>query len=226
MKMIKKVILLTLCVVLMIVAFREWRGYFNYFRYRSERIQVKSIESGFIGLEEKLKRATVLSNNPLFEKRLARLYLERAFGEIQFGSAESREDYLDLMWESLVRLIQKNPVDAFAYYEMGKCYLLYNFPLVTYFDKAKLYFQKALELKPSDAFLNSNILYIYLTQWDLLDDEGKGFVFKRIGEMSKKSSRFVSRLRSLWRKEAGSPERLKEMLSQNQESWKNISKYF
>lgn len=226
MKMIKKVGLLTLCVVLMIVAAREWRGYHNYFRYKSERTQVKSIESGFIGLEERLKRATVLSNNPLFEKRLARLYLERAFGEIQFGSAENREDYLDLMRESLVRLIQKNPVDALAYYEMGKCYLLYNFPLVTYFDKANLYFRKALELEPSDAFLNVNILYIYLTQWDLLDDEGKGFVFEKIGEMAKKSSSFVSRLRSLWNKEAGNPERLKEMLLQNQELWKNISKYF
>ena len=224
--MIKKVGLLTLCVVLMIVAAREWRGYHNYFRYKSERTQVKSIESGFIGLEERLKRATVLSNNPLFEKRLARLYLERAFGEIQFGSAENREDYLDLMRESLVRLIQKNPVDALAYYEMGKCYLLYNFPLVTYFDKANLYFRKALELEPSDAFLNVNILYIYLTQWDLLDDEGKGFVFEKIGEMAKKSSSFVSRLRSLWNKEAGNPERLKEMLLQNQELWKNISKYF
>lgn len=226
MKLFKKVVLLTLCVVLLIVAAREWRGYFNYFKYKTERTRVKSIESGFAGLEERLKRATLLSNNPFFEEKLARLYLERAFGEIQFGSAESRENYLDQMWESLVRLIQKNPVDALAYYEMGKCYLLYNFPLVTYFDKADLYFRKALELKPSDAFLNVNILYIYLTQWDLMDDDGKGFVFERIGEMSKKSSLFVSRLRGLWRKEAGSPERLTEMLSQNQELWENISKYF
>ncbi len=224
--MIKKASILILGVVFLIVAAKEWRGYHHYFKYKSERTQVKSIESGFTGLEERLKRATKLSNNPFFEEKLARLYLERAFGEIQFGTEESREDYLDLLWESLIRHIQKNPVDAFAYYEMGKCYLLYNFPLVTYFDKAKLYFQKALELKPSDAFLNSNILYIYLTQWDLLDDDGKGFVFERIGEMQKKSSSFVSRLRRLWRKEAGNPERLKEMLSQNQELWKNISKYF
>lgn len=226
MNIIKKVVLLTLCVVLVIVAAKEWLGYHNYFRYKSERTQVKSIESGFVGLEKKLKRATELSNNPLFEKRLARLYLERAFGEIQFGSAVMREDYLDLMRESLVRLIQKNPVDALAYYEMGKCYLLYNFPLVTYFDKTNLYFRKALELKPSDAFLNVNILYIYLTQWDLLDNDGKGFVFERIGEMSKKSSSFVSRLRSLWRKEAGNPARLKEMLSENRELWDEIKVYF
>lgn len=226
MMLIKKVGLLTLGIVLLIVAAKEWRGYFNYSRYRSERTRVKSIESGFVGLEERMKRATLLSNNSLFEKELARLYLERAFGEIQFGSAESRDDYLDQMWESLIRLIQKNPVDAYAFYEMGKCYLLYNFPLVTYFDKAKLYFQKALELKPADAFLNVNILYIYLTQWDLLDDEGKEFVFERIGEMSKKSSSFVSWLKSLWKKEAGNPARLKEMLSQNQELWRNISKYF
>lgn len=226
MMLIKKVGILILGVVLLIVAAREWRGYHNYFKYKTERTQVKSIESGFVGLEERLKRATLLSNNPFFEEKLARLYLERAFGEIQFGSAEKREAYLDLMWESLIRLIQKNPVDAYAFFEMGKCYLLYNFPLVTYFDKADLYFRKALELKPSDEFLNVNILYIYLTQWDLLDDEGKGFVFERIEEMSEKSSSFVSRLRRLWRKEAGTPDRLKKMLSQNQELWRNISKYF
>lgn len=226
MKLYKKLGLLILGVMLLIVAFREWRGNHNYFRYKTERTQVRSIESGFVGLEERLKRATKLSNNPFFEEKLARLYLERAFGEIQFGSAENREAYLNLMQESLVKQIQKNPVDALAYYEMGKCYLLFNFPLVTYFDKADLYFRKALEFKPSDAFLNVNILYIYLTQWDLLDAEGQGFVFERIGEMAKKSSSFVSRLRNLWRKEAGDQQRLIEMLSQNQELWRNISKYF
>ena len=226
MKKIYKVCLLVLAIVLMVLAAKEWLGYHNFYSYKSERGRVRSIENGFVGLEEKLKRATFLSNNPLLYKELAWLYLERAFGEIQFGSAENRDFYLDRMQESLVQLIKRNPVDAYTYYEMGKCYLLYNFPLVTYFDKANLYFRKALELEPSDAFLNVNILYIYLTQWDLLDDEGKGFVFEKIGEMAKKSSSFVSRLRSLWNKEAGNPERLKEMLLQNQELWKNISKYF
>ena len=226
MNIAKKVGLLTLSAVLLIAAAREWLGYHNYYLYKSDRTRVKSIESGFVDLEKMIKRATMLSNNPLFEKELARLYLERAFGEIQFSEAADSIIYLDKMQESLIRLIWKNPVDADAYYEMGKYYLLYNYPLVTYVDKADLYFQKALELKPVDEFLNVNILFIYLTQWDLLENEGKAYVFQKMKQMTDLNHSFVASLRNLWKKEVGNLEILKQILSKDKKLWEEIKDYF
>lgn len=226
MRRIKGICGIVMSVVLLFFATKEYLGYHYFYKYYDIRGQARSIESSFPELEGNLKKAVRFYSNPVFYKELARLYLERAVGEAQFGTAEERDFYVDQMRESLIQLIKRNPIDAYAYYEMGKVYLLYNFPLLTYIEKAKLYFQMALELNPVDEFLNIYILYIYLTQWDFLNDEEKSFVYAQAGKIWRSNESFIPRLRNFWRKNGGDVKRLKEIFSQDEVLWAQISKHF
>lgn len=226
MKIIWRIVVLGILVGLVVLAGKEYLGYHYFYKYENIRTKAKSIERSFPELEENLKKSVWFSKNPLFLSELAQLYLEMAFVENEFGTAEERDAYCDLAWESLVHLIKRNPVDASAYYKMGMVYMLYNFPLMTYIDKEKLYFSKALELKPADESLNLNIIYIYLTQWDFLNDKEKGFVYKRLGKMWKDNERFIPQLRNRWKRNFGNSDKLKEILSLDEELWLEIGKDF
>ncbi len=207
MNLAKKVIFLGILAGLLVVEARIYLGYHYFYKYKEERGRAKSIEGSFERLEADLKKAGRLFGNPSFYKELGQLYFERALGENKFGSEERRDFYLDRARESLIQAVKANPVDAFVYYDLGKVYLLYNYPLLTYLDKAKAYFRKALEFKPADEFLNVNIIFIYLTQWDSLQEGEKDFVLKRIGEARMACQNFVPRLRKRWRDEFGKGEK-------------------
>ncbi|MEW6456133.1 MAG: hypothetical protein AB1410_05380 [Acidobacteriota bacterium] len=234
MKIIKKVVVSGIVLILFLLGSKEYMGYDYFYKYKDIREHAKSIEKNFSELEGNLKKALWFSKNPLFYKETARLYLEMALVVNESGIEEkrdlyvdmARDFYLDMAKGSLIQVIKRNPADAFSYYEMGKVYMLYNFPLLTYMDKAKLYFIKALELKPADEFLNLNIIYIYLTQWDFLNDGEKRFVFKRLWKIWKNNQNFIPQIKNRWTENFGEAEKLKEILSTNEVLWLQINHYF
>jgi len=208
----KRFVLPVLLALLLFLAARDYLGYHYYYGFQEEIGRAKSIESSFLRLESLLEKAVRFSGNPLFRKELGRLYFERALGENQFGSPERRDHFLDLSRESLVRAANGNPLDAFALYDLGRVYLLYNYPLLTYLDKAKAYFRRALELNPADEFLNVNIVFIYLTQWEFLSGEEKDYVLGRISEAKAACPDFVPKLRKRCREELGDEAKLEAVL--------------
>lgn len=212
MKIFKSFIVFSVLAVFIVIAAKDYFGYHYYYKYKKVRGQAESIEKSFSQLELNLKKAVSFSKNHLFYKEMGRLYLERALAENQFGTAEKRDFYLDRARESLIKAIRKNQIDAFAYYRMGTVYLLYNYPLLTYVEKAKRYFRKAIELSPADEFLNENIVYIYLTQWDWLEEEEKRFVEERMQAMKENNQDFVHRLRRRWQENYGGLEKLEDIL--------------
>jgi tetratricopeptide (TPR) repeat protein len=210
--MFRKIVVLGVVLVLFFMGAKCYLGYHYFYRYGEARNRAENIERSFPKLETRIKIAVRFWGNPLFYLEMGQLYLERALAENQFGTAVRRDFYLDRARESLIRAIKGNPVDAFAFFEMGKVYMLYNFPLLTYMGKAKRYFRKAVELKPADEFLNENIVYIYLTQWERLEDEEKGFVKERVEAMKENNRDFVQRLRRRWREDYGGLETLEKIL--------------
>lgn len=226
MRELKKIFLLAAALLLLFFAAREFLGYHYYYRYRARRKTASSIEGSFPQLEKNLKKAVKFSKNPMFYKALARIHLERALGENEFGTPEQRDAHLDFAQEYLVELIRRNPIDPFAYYEMGKVYMLYNYPLCTYFNKATLFFEKALELKPADEFLNFNISFIFLMKWDMLSGENQDFILKTIGQFWEKSDSFIIRLRDRWDKNREDPDRLKDIFMSDRNLWIKIRMHF
>ena len=226
MKAIKSVLLSVVVVLVFFLALKGYLGYHNYNKYKSLRAQAESIEKSYPELERHLRMAVRFSRNPLFFKELGRINLEMALVEIKFGTEEKRDFYLDQAQTSLLNLLKTNPADASGYYDMGRVYMLYNYPLLTYMDRGRVYFRKALELDPADEFLNLNILYIYLTQWDSLVDEERSFVFKRLGRMWQSNVNFIVRLRNRWMENYGDREILKRILAEDKDLWLQINKYF
>jgi hypothetical protein len=209
---IKKVIGWIAAAILLALAGKEYFGYHFYYRYKEVRASARNIEGCFSRLERNLKTAVFFSKNPLYYKEIARLYMEMALAENEFGTEEKRDFYLDRAKEGLASLISRNPIDAFAYYEMGKVYMLYNFPLLTYMDRGRSYFRKALEFKPADEFLNLNITYIFLVQWDFLENGEKSFILERLKIMREASENFIPQLRKRWRENFGNEEKLEQIL--------------
>ncbi len=135
-----------------------------------------------------------------------------ARAENEAGNAERRDMNCDRAVATYAAVIAANPCDSAAHYEMGMAYLLYNYPLMTYADKAKLYFRKALELNPADEFLNLNILYYFLTAWDGLDDTEKEYTGGRLKKIRAADPAFMPQLEQRWKRQFGSTERLDRIL--------------
>jgi hypothetical protein len=100
-------------------------------------------------------------------------------------------------------------------------YVLSNYPLLTYADRAKQYFLKALEIKPADQFLHIHILIVYMTLWDGLSDEEKGFVRERYEKMTGADPKFPKKLEDQWVKSFGSADRLQQILAWLQQLTEN-----
>ena len=208
---IKKIIILLILAVLLTFGARAYLGFNHFYKYTELMQEAKSIESSFDQLEAALKKAAGYSGHFLFTMELGRLSLDMALKENKFGTAERRDFYLDRARDYLARSLKKNPINALAYFEMGKVYMLYNYPLLTYMEKAKFFFRRALELKPADEFLSENILYIYLTQWERLSGEEKIYVTDRIQFAKESNDNFLPRLRKKWRENFGDEDKLGEI---------------
>jgi O-antigen ligase len=217
--------LVMLVILLFVLAATRHLGYRYFAKYEAASEQAKSIESSFNKLEMDLKKAISFYHNPRFYGELGHLYLERALAENKFGSGEQRDAYLDLAVASYSDQIKKNPIDSFAYYHLGRIYMLYNFPMETYTEKGRQYFRTALALNPSDDDLNVNILYIYLTQWDSLSPQEREFLMGRLQDVLRYNENFIPRIVELWKANFGGTDRLKEILSASL-LWPQLLKYF
>jgi len=226
MKPIVKVVVLVIVAALFVVAARAYLGYHYFYRYAAGREAATNLEGSFGALEPVLKRAVKFSGNPLFYQELGRLYLEMALAENKFGTPEKRDEYLERARESLEGLIRRNPLDAFGYYELGKVYMLYNYPLLTYAARGRDYLRKALEMRPADEDLNVNVTYIFLVQWDRLSAVEKAFIEERLLLNLATSENFFPRLLSLRLAEFKSVDRLKNILSENNEVWAKVARFF
>ena len=168
----------------------------------------------------------VNAGNPLFYQELGRLYLEMALAENKFGTPEKRDEYLDRARESLEGLMGRNPLEAFGYYEMGKVYMLYNFPLLTYAARGRAYLRKALELRPVDEDLNINVVYAYLAQWDRLSGVERDFAFERVACNLEMEANFFPRVLALWINEFKDSAKLKDIFFENRGVWAKLARFF
>jgi tetratricopeptide (TPR) repeat protein len=203
---------LGLAIGLFIVAGRQFLGFHYLGLYRDARFRAKSVQSDFPALEGLLKEAVRASGRPEIIKEMGRLDVEMARAENDSGNAEKRDVYCDLAVASYTAVIARNPIDSYAQYEMGMSYLLYNYPLMTYADKAKLYFRKALELDPADEFLNLNILYFYLTAWDVLEGADREYAVDRLRRIRAADPAFMPQLEQRWKQQFGSLDQLNLVL--------------
>ena len=226
MKPAAKIVVLVVVAVLFVVAARAYLGYRHFYRYAALRAEATNLEGSFNALEPELKKAVRFSGNPLFYQELGRLYLEMAIAENKFGTPEKRDEYLERARESLEGLIRRNPLDAFSYYEIGKVYMLYNYPLLTYAARGREYLRKAVEMRPVDEDLNVNVIYVFLVQWDRLSAVEKTFVEERLLRNLAATENFFPRLLSLWLAEFKSLDGLKNILAEDDEVWAKASRFF
>ena len=98
---------------------------------------------------------------------------------------------------------------------MGMTYLYYNYPLMTYVEKAKLYFRMSLALKPADEFLNLNILVPYMSWWNDLTEEERTFVRGRLQAIRASDPPFEGKLEERWKRTFGSLESMPRIPAAN-----------
>lgn len=226
MKTAVKVIVLAAAAGLFVLAAKAYLGYHFFYRYAAAREVATNLQGSFSLLEPKLERAVSFTGNPLFYQELGRLYLEMALAENKFGTPEKRDAYLDRARESLEGLIRRNPLDAFGYYEMGKVYMLYNYPLLTYAAKGRAYFRRALEMRPVHEDLNVDVLYACLAQWARLSEPERDFVTERVARNVAASESFFPWIISRWLNEYKSVEKLQKIFAEYKDLWPQVSRYF
>jgi O-antigen ligase len=218
-------------VALLFLVVKENMGFVWLGKYEAARARLagegRSLMSGFAELDRLLGRAARWSGNPRFFSEQGRLYIEMAVAENESEAPERRDAYLDRAEEAIRRRIELNPADAFAYYDMSRVYLLYNFPLLTYQDAARRYLRRALVFKPHDVFLNVEAVYKFGVMWDGLGGEEKAWMF---GEMRSvwpvNEDRFYPGLVERWRREVKDLDKLKEILRLDPEVWNRASRFF
>jgi hypothetical protein len=149
-----------------------------------------------------------------------------ALAENKFGTPEKRDEYLERARASLEAFIRRNPLDAFGYYEMGKVYMLYNYPLLTYAARGREYMRRALAMRTVDEDLNVNITYVYLVQWDRLSVVEKRFIERRMVRNLSASENFFPRILALWLAEFKGVDRLKNILAEDREVWGKVARFF
>ncbi len=203
---------MALALGLLVFAGREFMGFRYLGRYREARAAARSVQAAFPELEGPLLRASAWSGHPMIARELGRLEVEMARAENEAGRPEERDLRCDRAVEAYGSVLARDPLDSFAHFETGLTYLLYNYPLMTYADKAKAYFRKALELNPSDRFLNLNILYYYLTAWDGLEAEEREYASDRVRRARAADPSFRPQLEERWKREFGSTDRLTAIL--------------
>jgi len=225
-------------------------------KYEAERAALaregKSLMSGFERLEGLLVKGAGWSKNPVIYGELARLYTERAIVENEKGLPglgetradarseaqaegwagdwqERRDAALDKARGALVNLIEANPADARGYFEMGKVMMLYNYPLLTYAEQGRQYMRKALEQKRHNIFLNVNVLFTHLAQWEGMGDAERAWVIRWLATVwagvETNAKDFWPELRGRWKSAGGDLEGLRAILRGDGAVWASASKY-
>jgi len=202
-------------VVLMAFAARDYIGARYYEDYYAARENVRSIQSGLPELERLLRRAVRFAPRRAYLEALGSLYLDAALAENQYGSPEKRDALLDKARDVLLREIGNYPAAAYGYYNLGRVYMLYNHPLLTYAARGRDYFRKALALQPADDFMNVNVLTLFLGQWALLDGGEKEDAWRRLADALERNEGFLRGIRDLWKRTNGNLEGLRAVYAEN-----------
>jgi hypothetical protein len=129
------------------------------------------------------------------------------------GRDEDRDTDCDKAVIHYGRAIAANPIDAGTHYEMGTAYLLYNFPLMTYQDRAKDYFRHALEFKPADETINLNVVFLYFTWWPTLEEREKAYAAGLYRAMIPRDPAFPAKLEGRWVQSYGAPDGLRALIA-------------
>lgn len=205
-----------LAFVLFAPAFRDFAGFRHLGEYRRARGEARSVESAFPALEARLEKAVNASPRSEFRIELARLYTEMARVANDSGRDEEREAFCDKAVASYGKAIAANPIAAFTHYETGTVYLLYNFPLMTYSDRAKTYFRAALEFKPADESINLNVIFLYFNWWTTLEDAERTYAAGLYRQAVARDPGFPAKLEGRWKQSFQTTDRLAAVLAEIQ----------
>ncbi len=203
-----------LALILFVPALRDFRGFHYLGEYRRARSEARSVQSAFPTLEALLEKAVNASPRPEFRIELARFYTEMARVANDSGRDEDREAFCDKAVAVYGRAIAANPISAFTHYEMGTIYLLYNFPLMTYADRAKTYFRAAVEFKPADESINLNVIFLYFNWWTTLEDAERAYAAGLFRQAVARDPGFPAKLEARWKQSFQTTERLAAVLAE------------
>jgi O-antigen ligase len=195
----KAIITVLFAVALFVPAVRDFLGFEHLGAYHRARAEARSVESAFPALEARLTRAVAASPRAVFRIELARLYVEMARVANDAGRDEDRDSFCDKAIAAYNKAIAANPIDAAPHFEAATTYLLYNFPLMTYQDRAKAYFRQALIFKPADETINSNVIFLYFAWWPTLEDAEKRYAADIYRKMAARDAKFPARLEARWK---------------------------
>jgi hypothetical protein len=220
---------------LLFLAVKHNLGFLYLNKYEAARKAVaeggQSLMSGFPEFERLLQKAGRYSNNPIFYREAGLLYLGMAAAEnMEAGKEERdarRDALLDRAREAFVEQIKANPADAQGYYYLGKVYLLYNYPLVTYGDKGRMFLRKTLSLKPHNLLFNQSVIFDFLLMWDGLTEEEKAWIMKWLKTVwVTNAGAFYPELKKRWEKDIKNLAALKAILHSDAAVWSTASRYF
>lgn len=202
-----------LAVAVFIPAVRDFLGFRDLAAYRRDRAQARSVESAFPALEARVAKAASVSSLAVFQVETARLDMEMARVANESSRDEDRDTFCDKAVARYGQAIAANPIDAGTQYEMGTAYLLYNFPLMTYQDRAKAYFRQALLFKPADETINLNVQFLYFTWWPTLEQAEKAYAAGLYRAMLDRDPAFPAKLEGRWIQSYGAPDALRAILA-------------
>jgi tetratricopeptide (TPR) repeat protein len=188
-----------LAVALFVPAVRDFAGFERLAAYRRARSEARSVESAFPDLEARIAKAVSASPRAVFRIELAHLYVEMARVANDAGREEERDTFCDKAVAAYTRAIAANPIDAATHFETAAAYLLYNYPLMTYQDRAKAYFRQALVLKPADETINLNVIFLYFAWWPTLEDGEKRYAAGIYRSMVARDPDFPAKLEARWK---------------------------
>jgi hypothetical protein len=203
-----------LAVIVFVPALRDFLGFHHLAVYRRLRSEARSVESVFPALEARLQKAMAASPLAVFRVETARLFMEMARVANETGREEERDTLCDRAVAAYGRAIAANPIDSAILYETGTAYLFYNFPLMTYQDRAKAYFRAALAAKPADATINLNVLFLYFNWWPTLEDADRSYAAATYRAMAARDPAFPGELEARWTRSFGSADGLRAVLAE------------
>ena len=195
-----------LLVLGIVLSVRFALGFRAFLGYQDARGRARSIESGFADLERRLTTAVRRYPSPDFLSALGALRLEMAEALSADGDEKRREEanrILDLAEAAFQRLLRTAPLRATAWYDLGRVYLLYDFPVLPYRKKARACLRRAMELAPADAHFNVNGLFVFLTEWNSLGDDEREFVRARLEAFVRFYPEFANAIRRTWKQQFG-----------------------
>ena len=213
-------------IALFVTAVRDYAGARAFGRYRDARSSVPSIQSGLPELERQLLKAVHTWPRRLFFEELANLYFDASLAEIQSGTEDKRKSLLDKARDVLLEEVRRYPAAADGYCNLGRVYMISNYPYLTEAAKGRGYLRKALILQPADNYLNTNILAVMLSQWEKLEPFERDDVRARLRNILDHNEAFIAKILILWKRNHASVDDLKKILSADAELWPRLMKYF